>query len=210
MIVSAGVARFCERHPVSRETLDELTAFAEMVGRENQQQNLVGSSTLGDFWERHVLDSAQLVALAPPSGVTWLDVGSGAGLPGIVTAILTRAPHVLIEPRRRRADFLGMAVDALGLSAHVCVTCTKIEKFVFDTPALVVARAFASLTRTLAATFHLGAGDTRWLLHKGRGAAEEIAEARHSWSGKFEQIASVTAPDAAIVRVTDLAQTVRP
>lgn len=204
MIGLAGVEAFTSRFSVSRETLDKLALFSDMISRENLMQNLVSVNTLPDFWHRHVLDSAQLVALAPRSAVLWLDVGSGAGLPGIVTSVLTEAKHMLVEPRRRRAEFLASAVTALDLTSRVEVIHGKVENVVIEAPVVITARAFASLSRTLAATIHLGGNRTTWLLHKGRSAASEIVEALASWSGDFEAIASITDSQAAIVRVRDV------
>ena len=89
-----------------------------MLIDENQRQNLVAKSTLDDLWRRHIDDAAQLVAYDVPSA-TWLDIGSGAGLPGIVIAILTGNPMTLVEPRRLRAEFLQRVVEELGLKASV-------------------------------------------------------------------------------------------
>jgi 16S rRNA (guanine527-N7)-methyltransferase len=87
--------------PVSRETSDKLEAYVERLKAESARQNLVSASTLERLWERHILDSAQLVRFEPRPRASWLDVGSGAGLPGIVIACLVDGPVTLVEPRRR-------------------------------------------------------------------------------------------------------------
>jgi 16S rRNA (guanine527-N7)-methyltransferase len=90
---------------VSRETFDRLVAFVDLLRVAATQQNLVAPSTLETIWERHILDSAQLLRWTTPGG-SWADIGSGAGLPGLVIAILSSNPVTLIEPRRLRAEFL--------------------------------------------------------------------------------------------------------
>ena len=111
---------------VSRETYEQLQQFAELIRVENERQNLIASNSLRDIWNRHILDGAQLLALAEIQG-NWCDIGSGPGLPGLVIAILDESPMTLIEPRRLRADFLRVAVGRLGL-ANVTVEDRKVER----------------------------------------------------------------------------------
>ena len=98
---------------VSRGTVARLQDYEAMVRDEARRQNLVSAATLDDFWARHVLDSAQLLRFVKRAG-EWADVGSGAGLPGVVIACLTDDPVCLIEPRRLRADFLERVIERLG------------------------------------------------------------------------------------------------
>src|SRR5260221_14795054 len=107
------------RRDVSRETYEKLKAYGALLRDESGRQNLVSASTLESLWERHILDSAQLVRFEPRAGASWIDIGSGAGLPGIVIACLVVGPVMLVEPRRLRAEFLHKAVAALGLNAEV-------------------------------------------------------------------------------------------
>src|SRR5215212_4968783 len=131
---------------VSRETLDRLKAFADRLTAESRRQNLIATSTLNHLWERHILDSAQLARFAPKPGASWADIGSGAGLPGIVIACLVDGPVTLVEPRRLRAEFLSDTIDALGLNASV--ECVKAERITgtFD---VITARAVAPLGKLL-------------------------------------------------------------
>lgn len=195
---------------VPRETMAKLHCYAKLLREENAEQNLIGRSTVANLWVRHFLDSAQLVALAPRTAATWLDVGSGAGLPGIVTALLTSAEQVLIEPRRRRAEFLERIIEALDLKLRVRVVCAKIEKFARPPVDVITARAFAPLSRTLASTSHLAGSATIWLLNKGRGAATEIAEAKLDWGGSFDLVPSLTDPEASVLQVAGLRRDARP
>src|SRR5262249_54865598 len=105
--------------PVSRETFEKLKTYSALLKEESSRQNLVSASTLDQLWDRHILDSAQLVRFEPHLGSSWADVGSGAGLPGIVIAILVEGPVLLIEPRRLRAEFLHKLCASLELNATV-------------------------------------------------------------------------------------------
>jgi 16S rRNA (guanine527-N7)-methyltransferase len=185
--------------PVSRETVDRLNAFVALLRDENRRQNLVSASTLDDVWQRHILDSVQLVRFEPSAGASWVDIGSGAGLPGVVVACLVEGSVTLSEPRKLRADFLTRVVGALGLRASVL--CAKAERITgrFDA---ITARAVAPLGELLRISEHLSTGKTVWALPKGRSAHSELAEAQRSWQGTFHVEQSVTDADSYIVVAT--------
>lgn len=182
---------------VSRETIGQLERLEELLRTEAQNQNLVARSTLDQLWERHILDSAQLVRLAP-EGASWVDIGSGAGLPGLVIAILVEARVQLLEPRRLRADFLTRAVEDLGLSQRVGVAACKAERAQgsFD---VITARAVASVCKLLQISTHLSTRNSIWILPKGRGVQSELAEARRHWHCDAETVPSLTDPDSEIL-----------
>ena len=184
------------RRPVSRETFERLEAFVALLKTANEQQNLVSASTIEDVWTRHILDSAQLVRFEPHGGASWADVGSGAGLPGIVIACLVEGPVTLIEPRRLRAEFLQTAVEQLGLDATVAATKVERVKGEFD---VITGRAVASLERFLEISQHLSTRNTVWALPKGRRAHSELVEAQRTWQGVFHVEQSVTDGDSYIV-----------
>ena len=181
---------------VSRETFEKIEAYVQFLASESERQNLVSASTLHHVWDRHILDSAQLVPFEPRANASWLDIGSGAGLPGIVIACLVNGRVTLVEPRRLRAEFLQRAVEALGLSATV--VASKIEKVSgkFD---VITARAVASLPRLLEISHHLSTRNTVWALPKGRSAQSELAEAQRAWQGVFHVKQSVTDADSYII-----------
>ena len=182
---------------VSRETSTKLEKFADLLVAENQLQNLIAKSTEGELWTRHFADAAQLIGFAP-KGASWIDIGSGAGLPGLVIAILTEAPVTLVEPRRLRAEFLSRSVDALGL-ANVTVLRAKGEAVPRARYGVITARAVASIDRLFGMMAHLSHGGTIWVLPKGRSAKSELDEARKSWQGAFRLEPSRTDPDARIL-----------
>lgn len=181
---------------VSRETYAKLERFAALLIKESGSQNLVSAASLQDLWERHLVDAAQLLALADGPG-SWCDIGSGAGLPGMVIAILSGQPMTLIEPRRLRCQFLQTCVDELALT-DVNVVTAKAANVTgrFD---YITARAVARLDALLAMTAHLAHNRTRFILPKGKGVKSELDEARRNWQGAFRLVPSQTHPDAAIV-----------
>lgn len=181
---------------VSRETLDRLEAFAALLLRENERQNLIAPNSVPYLWDRHILDGAQLLGLAGRDG-SWCDIGSGPGLPGLVIAILGGTPMTLIEPRRLRAEFLRQAIDQLGL-VEVVVEDQKVERVrgQFD---FITARAVARLDRLFGMAWHLAHAETKWVLPKGESAKSELDEARGIWQGSFRLVPSRTHPAAAIV-----------
>ncbi|MCY7270920.1 MAG: 16S rRNA (guanine(527)-N(7))-methyltransferase RsmG [Sphingomonas bacterium] len=183
---------------VPRETFERLEHFARLLVDENARQNLVSQSTLPDLWQRHIADAAQLLAFAPGRG-SWLDIGSGAGLPGMVIAILTGAPMLLVEPRRLRAEFLQRTVEALQLSHNVKVERAKVELVRHPPVDVITARAVASIDRLFCIAAHLSHKGTIWVLPKGRSAKSELDEARRTWQGEFRLEPSRTDPNALIL-----------
>ncbi len=181
---------------VPRETSALLNRFEALVRDENQRQNLVAPSTLDQFGVRHIADGAQLVKLSSP-GRRWCDVGSGAGLPGLVIAILSGDPMTLIEPRRLRAEFLRRACTDLGLT-QVTIAEAKAERATgrFD---VITARAVAETGKLFAMTEHLAHAGTRYILPKGRSAKKELEAATHSWQGEFRLVPSETSDEAFIL-----------
>ena len=182
---------------VPRETYAKMEKFAELLIAENQVHNLISKSTEADLWSRHFADAAQLIGFAA-EGASWIDIGSGAGLPGLVIAILTGAPVTLVEPRRLRAEFLSRTVEALALP-DVTIIQAKAEGVPRARYAVITARAVASIDRLLTMTAHLSHGGTIWVLPKGRTAQSELDEARKSWQGVFRLEPSRTDPDARIL-----------
>ena len=184
---------------VSRETFGKLQAYATLLREEAKRQNLVSKATLHDLWGRHIVDSAQLVRFEPYSGASWADIGSGAGLPGIVVACLVSGPVTLIEPRRLRAEFLHKACESLGLNVDVIATKAERAQGEYD---VITARAVANLAQLLEISAHLSTRKTIWALPKGRSAERELAEAQRTWQGAFHVEQSVTDAESFIVVAT--------
>jgi 16S rRNA (guanine527-N7)-methyltransferase len=187
--------------PVSRETFEKLERYVALLREENGRQNLISASDLDAIWDRHIVDSAQLVRFEPHCGASWVDIGSGAGLPGIVISALVSGPVTLIEPRRLRAEFLHRVVEALNLNASMF--CRKAERAEgkFD---VITARAVAPLEELLKISQHLSTRKSLWVLPKGRSAQSELAEARRAWQGVFHVEQSITDADSSIIVGTNV------
>ncbi|THD35962.1 MAG: 16S rRNA (guanine(527)-N(7))-methyltransferase RsmG [Sphingomonas sp.] len=176
--------------------MDRLDRLAAIVMAESDRQNLVARSTLDSIWSRHIVDSLQLVAWGPEG--RWIDVGTGAGFPGLaVAAVEPERKMILVEPRRLRAEYLGAAVAQLGLD-NVVVAPTKIES-VREKAKVISARAVSRIGALFTSAERCADNETIWLLPKGTSAHEEVAEARRTWHGVFHVEQSVTHPDSAIV-----------
>lgn len=185
---------------VSRETVERLERYRLMVAEESARQNLISKTTLANFWNRHVLDSAQLLRFAP-RGARWADVGSGAGLPGVVLACFGTERVTLIEPRRLRAQFLEEVVRSLALDAQVHHGKVESVTGTFD---VITARAVASLGKLLDISQHLSTGKTLFLFPKGKSAQSELAEARRSWQASFHVERSAVDADSLIIMARDV------
>ena len=185
--------------PVSRETFEKFEAYAALLREEAQQQNLVSASTLDYLWDRHILDSVQLVRFEPRAGASWVDIGSGAGLPGIVIASMVDGPVTLIEPRRLRAEFLHRVCESLRIGATVIATKVERAEGNYD---VLTARAVANMAQLLKLSAHLSTRKSLWVLPKGRSAQAELAEAEQAWQGVFHVEQSVTDADSHIVVAT--------
>jgi 16S rRNA (guanine527-N7)-methyltransferase len=187
---------------VPRETMRRLELFAQMLAEENERQNLVSKGSLSHLWSRHVYDSAQLVRLAPPGAATWLDLGSGAGFPGLIAALLHPARFTLVEARKLRADFLRRAAEILAIAEKVSIVGGRIETVAPRAFDVISARAFAPLDRLLCLASPFSTGSTVWILPKGRNAKSELEAARCSWQGDFRLEPSLTDDEAGIVVAT--------
>jgi 16S rRNA (guanine527-N7)-methyltransferase len=184
---------------VPRGTMERLEGFINLLREQNARQNLVSRASLDYVWSRHVVDSAQILRFAPADVQNWLDLGTGAGFPGLIVALLHRSKVTLIESRRLRADFLHRAALALGIEDKVEIVCGKAEALAPRPFDVISARAFAPLDRLLALGAPFSTLGTRWLLPKGRSAKSELEAAQASWQGDFRLEPSVTDPDARII-----------
>ena len=184
---------------VPRETWARLDSYVQMLLAEMDQQNLIAESTRDHVWSRHIVDSAQLMKVdgAANEGL-WIDLGSGAGLPAIVVAILSKRPVLMIESRRKRIDFLNRLVGELSLN-NADVYGGRVESAPASEAAVISARAYAPLDRLLSSALHLSTDKSLWILPKGRNAQIELEAARSSWQGVFHVERSITDPESAII-----------
>jgi 16S rRNA (guanine527-N7)-methyltransferase len=192
---------------VSRETFEKLELLERELRRWQAIKNLVGPATLDQIWNRHIVDSLQLLDLAPDAG-TWLDLGAGAGFPGLVLAIAgaERGLQVhLVESNSRKCAFLRHIARLTGAPAkvHEARLETVVPGFVGKAD-VVSARALASLPMLLDWTEPLLKAGTMGLFPKGRDAEIELTEARKKWTFEAEILPSLTDPEARILRITSI------
>src|SRR3546814_234078 len=171
---------------VSRETLGRLQDFINLLRSENERQNLVARATLEQVWARHIVDSAQLLVHAPAEASSWLDLGTGAGFPGLVVAMLHRSRVTLVEERKKRVEFLRAAVAVLGIEERCDIVPLKVERMEPGSFDVISARAFAPLDRLLALGQRFATPKTRWVLPKGRNAESELEADESSWQRSEE------------------------
>ena len=186
---------------VSRETWGRLEALVAALDRWQAKTNLVAPNTLDHVWSRHVADSAQLVALAPPDCRTWVDIGSGGGFPGLVVAAMLAGAEVhLVESNGKKAAFLREAARAMGVAAKV--HAARAEDALAGIDAQVIsARALAPLGGLLGLAGPLLKTGAIGLFPKGREASLELTEAAKSWKFNASLHPSLTDQDARIIRV---------
>lgn len=197
---AAGLAKLV---PVSRETLERLTVWLELLRTWQRAINLVGASTLADPWRRHILDSAQLHAHLPRGPVALADLGSGAGLPGLVLAALGVPEVHLIEADRRKAQFLREAARRMGL-AGVTVHAQRIEAVTLAVD-VVTARALAPLRDLVPLAVPLLRPGGRLLLLKGRTAAAELTALREHWTMRVAIQPSRADPEGCVLVLEEVA-----
>lgn len=201
-----GPESFAKAFDVSRETLDRLCRYAEILCKWQPIQNLVAPKTLPDLWNRHIADSAQLLAFAPDARI-WVDIGTGAGFPGMVIAILL-ANHGecgvhLIESNERKCAFLGEV--ARETEAAVTLHNKRVEALdasgLLGQVDIVTARAVAPLNRLLELTAPFFNAETRGLFLKGRRASEEVDAALETWTFRHQAHSSKTDAEGVIIEI---------
>jgi 16S rRNA (guanine527-N7)-methyltransferase len=187
------------------QQIADLERFRGLLADWNQRMNLVGPATLEVFWNRHAWDSAQLLQLAPAEAKVWADLGAGAGLPGLVLAIMGKGQdgfHVhLVESMAKRCRFLSAVVGELDLPASVHNERAENLQLAVD---IVTARACAPLARLLGyARPYLKTGALGLFL-KGQDVAAELEDAAKSWEFEADTLPSLSDPRGQIVRVRRL------
>lgn len=189
---------------VPRETLDRLATYEALLRKWNPTINLVSRTTLADAWARHFADSAQLFALVPPVTHTLVDLGSGAGFPGLVLAILGVPEVHLVESDQRKGAFLREVARATG--APVTVHTARIEAAKVPPADVVSARALADLSDLLPMAVRILKPGGICLFPKGKTAADELTRAGDSWTMRVERFPSRTDPAATLLRLSDISR----
>ena len=203
-----GPEEFAAASAVSRETLNQLKRYAELLENWNSRHNLVSRASMAGVWQRHFWDSAQLGPLIPASAKTLVDIGSGAGFPGLVLAVIRpELEIVLLEATAKKCRFLQTVASDLRLNVQIChqrIEDTKPQPF-----DVITARACARLTELLAYAQRFWGKTTRALFHKGQNVASELTDARKSWRIEAEQHPSRSDPSGIILEIRELQRVAR-
>lgn len=200
-----GPLDFARDSGVPRETLSRCSKFVDLLLEWNERLNLVAPSTLADVWHRHLWDSAQLAPLMPEGTKTIVDLGSGAGFPGMVLAILLADRGItvhLIDSTRKKCRFLEAVAEATGAPAQV--HWARAEDLKGLKADVVTARAVAPLDRLFPLAHPFFRPDTVGLFLKGRSLNDELTLATKSWRLDATPIPSRSDPSGFVLRVTGL------
>jgi 16S rRNA (guanine527-N7)-methyltransferase len=193
---------FLRRFSVSHETLSKLDRYAELLIEWNSKFNLTAESTLPHIWQRHFLDSAQLIRFIPEHSRTMADLGSGAGLPGLVLAIMGAPEIHLIESIGKKAEFLRTVIKELGLAA--IVHQTRVESIFDKKFDVVTARALKPLPQLLKLSKSLITKDSTLLFLKGQKADAELTESRKYWRFECEAFPSLSDHSGRVLKIQNL------
>ena len=202
MIADEAEARDFVEKRADAPAIQRLERLAAMLVAENQRQNLVAAASLSSIWQRHFADSAQLLDHVPRETLEdgpWLDLGTGAGFPGMVVGILRPdLPVVMVESRKRRIEWLEHCVAELALD-QCSVAGSNLQAVESFKASVISARAFAPLPKLLNLSARFSTRDTTWLLPKGRRAAQELAELPRRFAKGFHVEQSQTDAESGII-----------
>lgn len=197
---------FCKTYNVSRETYSKLERYCQSLTEWQQKFNLVSNSSLADAWNRHFADSVQLFDLIPAKTKTLLDMGSGAGFPGMVLAIIAneKTPYLkvtLVESVAKKTLYLNHVKEITNTNVEVLNTRVENIRGRFD---VISARAMTALTDLLNYAFPLLSSDGVCIFPKGKSASEEITTAKKMWNFNCKSVSSRTSDDGEILIISNL------
>jgi len=196
-VTTYGAAEFAAEYGLTPEQREQAERYAALLLETQSHTNLIGAATIPDLWRRHFADSAQLLALGPEGG-RWVDLGSGAGFPGLVLAILNQ-PVTLIESRQKKAAFLARTAEALGLGDRVEVRAERIESSPAYKAAAITCRALAPVARLFDWGLRFAQHNTVWILPKGATVDSELSKAATRFRFDHRLVPSRTAANGRIV-----------
>ena len=199
-----GPAEFAVATGATPAQLDRLAAYLDVLRRWQRSINLVSAASLDDAWRRHFLDSAQLAPLIPPTARRLVDLGSGAGFPGLVLAILSDIAVTLVESDARKGAFLNEAARITGTAAAVRIG--RIESLSPEPFNVVTARALAPLPKLLEYAVKWLAPNGICLFPKGRAVAAELTAADETWKMRRAALPSSSDTDAVILKIDEISR----
>ena len=181
-----------------------LNRYVNLILKNQKSLNLIGKSTIPLIWERHVIDSLQILDYLPKERKNrfLLDVGTGAGFPGVILAIMGRKDVLLCEKSVKKSMFLKNALKecSIDITVHNC----NIEQFNHDKIYVIVSRAFASIEKLIFSIFHLLSKETTLVIHKGKKYIYEIKEAKKKFNFNVEKFKSITSSEGVILKIKNI------
>ena len=196
---------FCRYFQVSRETIRSLIKYEELLIKSNKVFNLIGNSTINDIWHRHFLDSLQVIDFIDKNQKILIDIGSGAGFPGLVLSIIAKERKIplkikLIEKSKRKINFLKEIITKLNLNAIAINQNVEDEKFHFSDDTFV-ARAFKPLPKIFELMHNKAQKLKKIIIFLGKNGQDGLLQASKNWDIKYKQRMSVTSSDSFIIEI---------
>ena len=208
MAINNKIDTFSSFYSVSRETIEILKKYEEMLIKENEKLNLIGKSTINSIWERHFMDSCQVIDFIDKNDKSLIDIGSGAGFPGLAIAIIARERNMslktrLIDKSPKKVKFLKKISKELNLNVDVVSAniFAEIDKARGD---VIVARAFKPLKIILELIHKIDESWKKTFVFLGKSGHEELHHASKIWDLKYKQRVSVTSNDSIVIEVNKL------
>ena len=196
------IAILRDKFSVSRETLNLFELYIDLIQKWNKKFNLMGVNEFPDIWERHILDSAQLVSYMQPNKFEVVDFGSGCGFPSIILALMGIKNITVIERSKKKCSFLTVVAAELGV--EIKIINDDIANVVDMKADVIISRAFASLKTIINLGEKFFHQDTRFILHKGKNSVNEINEAKLGWDFNVVIDKSIFSKNSYILQITGI------
>ena len=208
MDVKNQIDTFCRFTQVSRETIASLIKYEKLLINANKAFNLIGKSTINSIWTRHFLDSAQLIDLIDKNDESILDLGSGAGFPGLILAILAkdrkiRFKTILVEKSSKKTKFLRKIISTLDLNVEI-INKNILKDQVGLAGDVFIARAFKPLDVILKLIHNNAKNWNKIFIYLGKSGTSQLLQASKIWDMKYKQRVSITSSDSVIIEINKL------
>ena len=193
-----------KNYNVDKEKKRLLEKYVFLIKKNQENVSLIGKSTISDIWLRHIIDSLQIIKYLPKEEKNkfLIDVGTGAGLPGVVLAIMGRSDVLLCEKSPKKTKFLKVVLEECSLNAKI-YNC-RIEDIIMNNIAIIVSRAYASIKKLILTNIHLISKETILVIHKGKKHMKEIAEAKKEFAFNFKKFDSITSKEGVILKIENI------